>query len=72
MIGCAHSSYLRSGALGAARRRWQLKRKYVAWIQKFHYVRRLLEMKISVLALDSGVPPRDASVSLASCEGSPP
>lgn len=44
-----------SGKLGAARRRWRLKRKYVAWIQKFYYIRRLLELKVSVLALDSDV-----------------
>ncbi|KAL1523032.1 hypothetical protein AB1Y20_017994 [Prymnesium parvum] len=54
-IGCAHSTYLRSGELGAARKRWRLNRKYVAWIQKFHYLRRLVELNVAVLALDSDV-----------------
>ena len=42
-IGCAHSSYLwdlrapgESGELAAARARWTLAPRYVAWIQKFH------------------------------------
>jgi hypothetical protein len=59
LIGCAHSSYLwdetaagEAGRLARRRARWTLAPKYVAWIQKFHYMRRLLEARLNVLALD--------------------
>ena len=61
-IGCAHSSYLwdehadgEKGELARHRSRWTLAPRYVAWIQKFHYMRRLLEARVNVLALDSDV-----------------
>lgn len=61
-IGCAHSSYLwdarasgEAGELAAHREKWDLARKYVAWIQKFRYVRLLIEARVNVLALDSDV-----------------
>ena len=61
-IGCAHSSFLWDGTaegeaaeLAARRAKWTLEPKYVAWIQKFHYMRRLIERRINVLALDSDV-----------------
>ena len=47
-----------SSARGAAAR-WPVidheSPRYVAWIQKFHYMRRLIERRINVLALDSDV-----------------
>ena len=62
LIGCAHSSYLwdesadgEAGQLARRRSRWTLAPKYVAWIQKFHYMRLLIEAKINILALDSDV-----------------
>ena len=61
-IGCAHSSYLwdvkaagEAGELAVHRERWNLAQKYVAWIQKFHYMRLLIEARVNVLALDSDV-----------------
>ena len=54
-IGCAHSSYMYTGALGRRARAWGLRPNYRAWLQKFHYMRRLLEMNVNVLALDSDV-----------------
>ena len=61
-IGCAHSSYLWDldaqggvGELAAARARWLLESKYVAWIQKWHYMRMYMERRVNVLALDSDV-----------------
>ena len=55
-IGCAHSSFLHNGSLGErVQHHWKLKRKYVAWIQKFHYMRLLIEGGTNVLALDSDV-----------------
>ena len=54
-IGCAHSSYLYTGALAGRARTWGLQDRYIAWLQKFHYMRLLLEMRINVLALDSDV-----------------
>ena len=62
LIACAHSSFLwdeQAGGdqaeLAARRATWTLESRYVAWIQKFHYMRRLLERRINVLALDSDV-----------------
>ena len=66
-IGCAHSSFLRappgrtarsrgaSAELVEGARRWELAPKYVAWIQKFRYIRLLLEARVNLLALDSDV-----------------
>ena len=61
-IGCAHSSYLwdveaagEIGELAQRRASWTLAPRYVAWIQKFHYMRRLIEAKVNILALDSDV-----------------
>ena len=61
-ISCAHSSFLwdvtaagEAGELARRRAHWQLAPKYVAWIQKFHYMRRLLEARVNILALDSDV-----------------
>ena len=61
-IGCAHSSYLwderapgEAGELARHRARWTLAPRYVAWIQKFHYMRLLIERRVNVLALDSDV-----------------
>lgn len=54
-IGCAHSSYLYAGALAGRARTWGLEGRYIAWLQKFHYMRLLLEMNVNVLGLDSDV-----------------
>lgn len=53
--GLAHGGLASDAELVAGRERWQLAPKYVAWIQKFHYMRKLLERKLRVLALDSDV-----------------
>ena len=54
-IGCAHSSYMYTGALAVRAQAWGLRPNYRAWLQKFHYMRRFLEMRVNVLALDSDV-----------------
>ena len=54
-IGCAHSSYMYTGALAERAQAWGLRPNYRAWLQKFHYMRRFLEMRVNVLALDSDV-----------------
>ena len=53
-IHCAHSSYLRTGPLAAAAERL-LPHKHVAWLQRFYYLRRLLELRVRVLALDTDI-----------------
>ena len=62
LIGCAHSSFLwdvdaagEAGDLARRRAQWTLAPRYVAWIQKFHYMRLLLEARVNILALDSDV-----------------
>ena len=55
-IACAHSSFMTDASARAdAARRWSLQHKYVAWIQKFDLMRRLVEARLNVLALDSDV-----------------
>ena len=41
--------------LAELRAKWALEKRYVAWIQKWHYMRRMIESRINVLALDSDV-----------------
>ena len=54
-IGCAHSSYLSAGPLADAIRHRELQPQYVAWLQRFRYLRLCLEARVSVLAIDSDV-----------------
>ena len=45
-IACAHSSFMTDASPRAdAARRWRLAHKYVAWIQKFELMRRLVEVR---------------------------
>ena len=37
-IGCAHSSYMYTGALADRAQAWGLRPNYRAWLQKFHYM----------------------------------
>ena len=54
-IGCAHSSYLHHGPAADAISRRELAPNYVAWLQRFRYMRLLLELGVDVLAIDSDV-----------------
>ena len=52
---CAHSSYLRTGPLVPFVAARGLSANYVAWLQRFYYLRRFLELRVSVLALDTDI-----------------
>ena len=50
-LACAHSSYMQRGALAEAAA--QLPSKHIAWLQRWYYLRRLLEANVRVVALDT-------------------
>ena len=59
-VHCAHSSYLREASLSnptrqllSAKQAAWLPAKHIAWLQRFYYLRRLLELRVRVLALDT-------------------
>ena len=56
-IGCATSTHLEHGPLAEHARARHLEKKFIAWLQRFHLLKRLLEMerspRLSVLALDT-------------------
>ena len=54
-VGCGHTSYLRVGRLAADVMKSGISFNYVAWLQKSHLLRRLIEEEpgVNVLALDT-------------------
>ena len=56
-IGCVTSSHLQDGPLAAAASARKLEKKFIAWLQRFHLLKRLLELErapaLNVLALDT-------------------
>lgn len=57
-IGCATSSYLRTSGpaeLIKAVRKRELPARYLSWLQRFRYLRLLMEARVDVVALDSDV-----------------
>ena len=68
-IGCATSSHLLDGGpLAAHVTARRLERRFVAWLQRFHLIRRLIELgRVNILALDTDMAIRaDPYVSLHS------
>ena len=54
-VGCGYTSYLRAGPLAADVVKSGISFNYVAWLQKSHLLRRLIEEEpgVNVLALDT-------------------
>ena len=59
-VGCGHTSYLRVGRLAADVVKSGISFNYVAWLQKSHLLRRLIEEEpgVNVLALDTDMTAR--------------
>ena len=55
-VNCVYSSHLAdSSPLAVLAARRKLPQKYIAWMQRLHLLRRLLEKRVSVLALDTDI-----------------
>ena len=55
-LGCAHSSYLQTGRPAQQLSQSLLTARQVAWLQRFHLLRRLVEEeRVNVLALDTDI-----------------